>query len=288
MGMKIGVHQSNNSGFLKRALVSLTLGPLALYLIYLGGIVYFLALAIVLSIATMEYTQIMREMGWDASLVVLLPPVWLMWLAAQWGGSTLFSGAVMLGLLLVMLHALWLYERGRSAQTAVTWFSMIGGVVLLGWLGSHFFHIRQLPQLAWQWTMIAILGTWIADSAAYLVGKFMAGRFLLGRHQMAPRLSPNKTIEGYLGGLVITTIVLLLLSGLLQIKLVWVVAVAILVAGVAPLGDLSISLIKRVAGVKDSGHLLPGHGGALDRIDSLVWSVTLVYYLALFVQTLPG
>ncbi|MCP5098474.1 MAG: phosphatidate cytidylyltransferase, partial [Chloroflexi bacterium] len=124
--------------------------------------------------------------------------------------------------------------------------------------------------------------TWIADSAAYVVGKFLAGKFLLGRHQLSPRLSPNKTIEGYVGGIFFATLVTVIVGNLFGVVIWGAVLLGVLVSAISPLGDLAISLLKREAGVKDSGTLLPGHGGALDRVDSLVWSVTMGYYLALF------
>jgi phosphatidate cytidylyltransferase len=153
----------------------------------------------------------------------------------------------------------------------------IGGIILLGWLGSHFFRLRGLDiDQAAAWTALAMLGTWIADSGAYVFGKS------LGRHKLSPRLSPNKTVEGYLGGIVVGTISTVLLAVLLDLSVTVALALGLLVSVVSPAGDLGVSMLKRSAGVKDSGNLLPGHGGAYDRIDTLVWSVALAYYLILF------
>ena len=248
--------------FLQRALVTLILGPLALVIIYFGGLIYFIPVAAILLLATIEYARIMQRLQRSISLWILIPVVVLQWIVGQWPSWREWFPALALGIFCAMVYALWLYERQKSKQVPADWMAMLGGVMLMGWLGSHFFLIRSLPQDAWQWTMLAMLGTWIADSGAYLVGKFLAGKIILGRHQLSPRLSPNKTIDGYL----IAALIL-----------------AILVSAVSPLGDLAISLLKREADVKDSGTMLPGHGGALDRIDSLVWSVTMGYYLALLI-----
>jgi phosphatidate cytidylyltransferase len=268
--------------FIQRALISLTLGPLALYLIYLGGFFYFLPIALILVAATAEYVQLTRKLGWQTSLPVLLPPVIALWVAAQWLDGQLAGALMAAGLLWILAYALWLYERNRSATVLADWGAMVVGLLLLGWIGGHFFRLRGLEEMAWQWTMLAMLSTWVTDSAAYLVGKFLAGR-LFGRHQLAPRLSPNKTIEGYVGGIVLGTAVTVLLTILLQLPLFMGLAIGLLVSIVSLLGDLGISLLKRQAGVKDSGHLFPGHGGALDRIDSLVWSVTMAYYFIVLV-----
>lgn len=268
--------------FIQRALISLTLGPLALYLIYLGGLFYFIPIALILVVATAEYVQLTRKLGWQTSLPVLLPPVIASWAAAQWLDWRLASALLAAGLLWILAYALWLYERSRSGTALADWGGMVVGFLLLGWVGGHFFRLRGLEEMAWQWTMLAMLSTWVTDSAAYLVGKFLAGR-LFGRHRLAPRLSPNKTVEGYVGGIVLGTAVTVLLTILLQLPLFMGLAIGLLVSIVSLLGDLGISLLKRQAGVKDSGHLFPGHGGALDRIDSLVWSVTIAYYFIVLV-----
>ena len=160
----------------------------------------------------------------------------------------------------------------------VDWVGVMAGILLLGWLGAHFFRLRGVGEMAVQWTIVTMLGTWFADSAAYLFGS----RF--GRRKLAPRLSPNKTIEGYVAGIVVGPLLTLLLAHLLGLPLLVALFLGLLVAIISPAGDLGISLLKREAGVKDSGNMLPGHGGALDRIDSLVWSVTMAYYLVSFVS----
>ena len=153
----------------------------------------------------------------------------------------------------------------------------VAGVLLVGWLGSHFFRLRglDLAQIA-AWTALAMLGTWIADSGAYVFGKS------LGKHKLSPRLSPNKTVEGYIGGILSGTILTVVIAFFFNLSLPIALILGLLVSVVSPAGDLGISLLKRSVGVKDSGNLLPGHGGALDRIDSLVWSVAFAYYLLLF------
>lgn len=128
-----------------------------------------------------------------------------------------------------------------------------------------------------------MLSTWIADSGAYVVGKFLTGK-ILGYHKLSPRLSPNKTIEGYLGGIFFSIILSLIIANFLSLPLMLVFLIALFASAVSPLGDLAISMIKREVGVKDSGTLLPGHGGALDRIDSLMWSIVAAYYLVLFLN----
>lgn len=276
--------------FLQRALVALTFGPLALLLIYfgdaLGGLVYFVPFAILLALATVEYVQMTRRLGWHVAVWLLLPLVIGQWVLAQWGEPEWVGPSILVSMLLMLTAVLYSYEKQTSQTVAADWMAYMGGFLLLGWLGSHFFLLRGIPHYAWEWTMLAMLTTWIADSGAYVVGKFVAGKYVLGKHRLSPRLSPNKTVEGFFGGLVLGTFFTVLIGYFLQVPLWPLVILGLLITILGPLGDLSISLLKREAGVKDSGNLLPGHGGALDRVDTLLWAVAIAYYLALYLPQL--
>ena len=228
----------------------------------------------------------MGKYGWPAPLWLLIPAAFAQWILPQSVQNYLFGGpalsadvlaaALLISLLAALFYALWLYERRIGANAPGAWLAVIGGIMLMGWLGSHFFRVRGLPNMAAQWTALAMLGTWIADSAAYVVGKSM------GRHKLAPRLSPNKTVEGYVGGILVGTLSTVLIGLFLKLPPGQALVLGLLVTAISPAGDLGISLLKRTVGVKDSGNILPGHGGALDRTDSLVWSVAMAYYLVLF------
>ena len=266
----------------QRALIAFTLGPLALYLVYLGGWFYFVPIVLILLLAAYEYSQMMGEIGLTVSYWLLAPAVLLQLISAQLPELPLFGPALLVSLLAIMAYALWLYERRKSETAPLDWMALIGGVVLFGWVGGHFLRLRGVETFAWQWTILALASTWAADSGAYLVGKFLAGK-VLGRHQLSPRLSPNKTVEGFFGGVVLGTIITLVFAALLQLPWTIALVLALLTSMISPLGDLGISLLKREAHIKDSGAVFGVHGGALDRIDSVLWSVTMAYYLVLFV-----
>ncbi len=119
---------------------------------------------------------------------------------------------------------------------------------------------------------LALIGTWANDTFAFFVGSH------LGRHKLSPAISPGKTIEGFIGGLLGSVAILAALGIFLKLSLVHFINIGVLVGITAPLGDLVESALKRFAGVKDSGSLLPGHGGVLDRFDSIMFSVPAVYY----------
>jgi len=125
---------------------------------------------------------------------------------------------------------------------------------------------------------LAFVGTWASDTFAFFIGSYW------GRHKLCPTISPNKTIEGALGGMLGSIIGIVILGILFKLPVSHSVIMGILVGVVAPVGDLIESAMKRFAGVKDSGRILPGHGGILDRFDSIMFTVPAIYYyLHLFV-----
>ena len=272
--------------FLQRVLVTFILGPLTLFLIYLGGWFYFAAFAALLIVAAVEYSQLVGKLGWHSPLWLIIPAAFLQWFLPPSVQRMLFGAggiqvnlapfALLLAFLAVMVYALWLYEKKPEEDAPGSWTAAIFGILFIGWLGSYFFRLRGVPEDAAAWTALAMLGTWIADSGAYVFGK------TIGKHKLSPRLSPNKTIEGYLGGILSSAIFTTLIAAFLDLDLVIAFVLSLLVSVISPAGDLGVSMLKRAVGVKDSGKILPGHGGALDRIDSLIWSVAMAYYLVTF------
>ena len=173
---------------------------------------------------------------------------------------------------LLVVTALWwglnLYWILRYPQHSNIWFDSpiirsMSGVLLLVPMWVALVHIHNKGV---EYFLLLMLLIWAADSGAYFVGR------AFGKRKLAPNVSPGKTIEGVIGGVIASSIVMLLF---LQISLtettnyLGYLLLAITVAGVSVLGDLFESLYKRESGFKDSGHILPGHGGVLDRIDSL-------------------
>lgn len=123
------------------------------------------------------------------------------------------------------------------------------------------------------WVLLICLGTWGADTGGYFFGRFF------GKHKLAPKISPKKTVEGAIGGVITATIGVALVGGLaLNMPLYWTIPLGIVLAIASILGDLFESWIKRRFDTKDSGKLIPGHGGLLDRIDSFL-AVSLVTYI---------
>jgi len=155
----------------------------------------------------------------------------------------------------------------------------LSGVLYLGWLGAYSISLRQLPNGAWL-GMAAVGLVMLVDLGAYIFGS------LFGKHHFAPRLSPSKTWEGLAGGLVFGAgcgaLIGWLGAPVLPELGVWGgLGLGALMAVISPFGDIFLSMLKRGAGVKDAGKLLPGIGGIMDRIDSWIWGMTVAYYFVL-------
>ena len=184
------------------------------------------------------------------------------------------------GGLLVALS--WLIVSRSRNLAVVTWSYGIAGPIYVGFLLAHALMLREFDEvgdLGRNWLLLALLVTFATDTGAYLTGR------AIGRHTMAPSISPNKTWEGAIGGFAFAVVIALAVGALLQLSVpLWQRALMGAVVGVvAQLGDLAESRLKRASGVKDAGSILPGHGGVLDRLDSIVLVLPVVYYLVALV-----
>ncbi|MGQ9458121.1 MAG: phosphatidate cytidylyltransferase [Anaerolineae bacterium] len=261
---------------LTRVLTAAVLLPIVLGAIYLGGPWLAGLLALFLGIAYYEFANLMGEEGMARGpfAIGMVLVVLLAW-NAYWAEDALTAPLVTFAFLLSL--AWQILQRGQVAP-ATLWCVSMAGAVYLGWLGRYVVLLREMPQ-GLQWLLLALLTTWITDSAAYFIGR----RF--GRHRMAPRLSPRKTWEGAVGGWVVGVFGGLVVGDFLGLGWAHGLAVGALASTVAPFGDLAVSVFKRQVGVKDTGHLLPGHGGMWDRLDSPLFVVPTVYFYALWFGT---
>jgi phosphatidate cytidylyltransferase len=171
----------------------------------------------------------------------------------------------------VVLSLIWLLLRPQKEGAFIGWAWTIAGILYVGWFLSYLVALRGLDD-GRNWVFLALFATFGSDTAAFFVGR------ALGRHKLAPRISPGKTWEGTIAGFLGAIIVSLLFTMLLPISYWQAILLGFLVSLFGQLGDLAESLLKRNMGVKDSGRLLPGHGGFLDRIDSILFAGVVVYY----------
>jgi len=179
----------------------------------------------------------------------------------------------------VVLPLIGLLSRRQKEGAFTTWGWTIAGILYVGWLLSYLVALRGLDG-GRNWVFLALFTTWASDTAAFVIGR------KLGRHKLAPNISPGKTWEGTMGGIVgaIIMSILFFTPTPFRLPLVYwqVIGLSILVSIFGQVGDLVESLLKRNMGVKDSGTLLPGHGGILDRMDSIIFAGIVVYYYVIW------
>jgi phosphatidate cytidylyltransferase len=267
---------------LKRTLVVLVLLPIGLFLILLGGWAFAALITLVLGLAGWEYCQVFRVGGLKPAAAIVIGGIILFSLGRAQNGFESSPVVLSLVILAAMAYHLVAFERG-SDQAGTDFGVTLGGALYLGWIGAYLISVRDLPDGQW-WLLLILPAVWFADSAAYIVGS------RIGKHKMAPRLSPKKSWEGYIAGVVFGTLGTALLAMLFRSYLgpdtaitPWMgLLLGFVLSTLTTLGDLGESMIKRQVGVKDTGHLLPGHGGAFDRIDSWLWAAVLGYYLVIW------
>jgi len=248
-------------------------------IIYFGNpLLFWLVVSSAIVIGLLEFYKIAQAREFP---VYLLPGVLLGWLLSLVPlVSILFADVSLTGFTLTLIVlALFLYalltKRPLSESIlalAVTLF----GILYVSWLLSHLVFIRGLPDGEWL-IFYLLLIVWSGDTGAYYAGSFF------GKHKLAPVISPKKTIEGAIGGVASSLLasVIAKFTFLPLLSYPDCIMLALLIAVIAQLGDLCESMLKRSANVKDSGTILPGHGGILDRIDGVIFAAPLLYYYAI-------
>jgi phosphatidate cytidylyltransferase len=255
------------SPFVSRVVVAALLLPLILLVIWAGGWWVFGLAALAAVMALHEFYGMTRGLrpvvlaGYAGTLAALV--------GAEWGPEWALAG------FLSTFGFAFVFKGLAGVQP--TMLSIAATVLGAAWIGlgiAHMILIREIPEHGTLAAFTVLLAVFAADTAAYVAGR------LIGRHKLAPRTSPGKTWEGLAAGTIAAVLVpffALYEEGFLDVTQSLVLGGAIAVA--APMGDLFESALKRDAGLKDTGRLLLGHGGMLDRLDALLFTAVVSYYL---------
>ncbi len=267
---------------LTRLVTGTVMGFTVLGLIFYGGLPLFLLTLLVIYFATKEYVLILRHKGFYPSIKVILFADAFFALLAYLNKFNMLSFAVTISSIVAFI---WVLSKGRQpyiANVATT----ILGFIYSGLFPLYLIFIRDIgTQPVYQylikmpsqqeglWYLVLLFFCVLfTDTGCYYFGT------KYGRHKIAPIISPNKTIEGAIGGSLCAIIGAIAIGHFIHIDWYHGLIIGILIATFAQIGDLCESLIKRDAGVKDSGNTLPGHGGFLDRTDSYVFTLPILYY----------
>lgn len=260
---------------------------LAAFVIQAGGTLFAVCGLVLALGAWFEYCSAFDKKGYRPALLIGGLFVAAMCYAAYGGLDTGLLTMLSLGAVLVMFLLTVLLHGSFSVPSAAV---SAAGVLYLGMAFAHLIGLRVMehgmapvetqlgllePGCALIWT--ALIGTWASDTFAYFAGSF------LGRHKLCPSISPGKTVEGFVGGLIGTTASVAGLGVLFGFDVRVMAVLGLCICIIATLGDLVESVMKRYTGIKDSGHIIPGHGGIWDRFDSVIYTVPFVYYFVQFV-----
>jgi phosphatidate cytidylyltransferase len=264
-----------------RLLAALVMAPLAIAAILLLPTPWMVALAAVVFLAGLWEWFDLAEIEDTLARTVLLVANLAVMVALVWASRSstgysmvLFQLAAVIGVVWWLLALLWLgrFDFASDHDTHARVFKLAAGALSMipAWCALAWIHASEPAGHRWLLTALAIV--WAADSGAYFTGRKLGGR-LFGPRKLAPRISPNKTLEGLGGGViagVIVGVVFALIAGASAAQLPAVALVALVTVLFSVIGDLFESLLKRHVGVKDSGNLIPGHGGILDRVDGVL------------------
>jgi phosphatidate cytidylyltransferase len=267
--------------------------------VIVGGWVFFAAALVTALLGLDELMRMLRKAGYRPARLLCHLLVVVFFLVALIGAPGRLLGETLLLVVIgPLLSVMW---RRSLTGTMQDWAVAVAATLYVGWLAAHAILLRSLPEpfrldaflltdiplllggspftSGMLWTLTAILTTWATDTGAFFAGRAW------GKTQLAKVLSPSKTWEGAVGGLVaaVATVILCVLIARLPLALPLAALTGLALGALAQLGDLAESLLKRQTGVKDAGALIPGHGGVLDRIDSLLFTLPAVYYLATFI-----
>jgi phosphatidate cytidylyltransferase len=261
---------------LKRWVTGLLLLPVLIYILYLGGSLFALLIGLAGLVAMLEYYRIAYH-AWQKTLPGAIPVLGLLMVPALTGlahAERLDLIPALLAGNLLLCGVFSLHYASRDPRTLEIVRTQILGVVYIPLLLVLLIPIRQSPQ-GFALILTLVLVIFAGDTLALYTGTF------LGRHKLCPTISPKKTVEGALGGLGGNLLAGLIMKLAAFPDVAWVKgALFCLAVGAAgQVGDLFESQMKRVSGIKDSGNILPGHGGMLDRIDALLFAGPVAYGL---------
>ncbi|MBN2071937.1 MAG: phosphatidate cytidylyltransferase [Candidatus Krumholzibacteriota bacterium] len=267
------------STILDRLIMSAIFIPCFLITARRGGIYYLILIDMIILVGLWEFYRMMEAKGLKPYKIIgILSGIALPWYIFFQQGvyANLLLTVIFIG---IMTSELWRKEKERAVyHISVTIF----GVFYVAWLGSHFILVRELPQILGQdysagysYVVMIFALTWSYDTGAYTTGR------LFGRHKLFPSVSPGKTVEGSIGGVFFSIGGIFIVRAIMAPYIGWIDAVllAVVASVIGQIGDLVESMLKRDVDVKDSSETIPGHGGVLDRFDSVLFTAPVIYYL---------
>jgi phosphatidate cytidylyltransferase len=224
-------------------------------------------------LGTLEMIKLLKNLGLKPNKIITIFSSLLILVATYYQDFRLVSMVITLALIIHILYMLKAFPNYTPVDAAAGFLTTMYLSLL-----TYIYMINALPE-GKLWLLMLFVGTWASDTFAYFIGR------TFGKHKLTPSLSPKKTWEGALGGLLGSMIAVYIYSALvIPVPILHLIVLGMFISITSQLGDLAESTFKRQANIKDSGSIIPGHGGVLDRFDSLLLSTPLVYYyVSLFI-----
>ena len=270
----------NLKSFATRSLIAVIFGPLIIISALVGGYYWFGFILLVVLASIIEFRKIAENRGAFTQLFVPFITSILILVEFYSEKMQYLIPTIILSLVLVFFVELYRNKESSTLNISTTIYASLFYSILFG----SFILIRELPfhlyinyASAGKWLMLMIFATWICDTAAYVFGSYF------GKHKLMPRISPNKSIEGTVAGFIFAVLTAWLchIWFIDNLRLFDSLMIGAITGIFGQYGDLFESMLKRDVGVKDSSNVIPGHGGILDRFDSLTLTAPVVYiYLA--------
>lgn len=273
--------QKGDKMLYKRVLSAIVGIPIVLAAVHFGGIWYALLLLVVVNLGVFEYYRLFQSKSYNLPLFFGFIGVTCFIAVIFFQQAVLVYPLIIIIFAVLYMHALLNMDRFSISEAAL----LLWGIIYLGGLGGFMLMLRMLPDGAF-YTYLLFFSVWLHDTLAYFIGTKW------GVRKFAPLISPNKSVEGSMAGILGLTSIMfstsILAPTFLPLAAMQALFLGLGIAVFAQLGDLLESALKRQLEVKDSGALIPGHGGILDRFDSLLFTAPFVYYFFLLLSTVRG
>jgi len=284
------------SNLTQRVLTAVVGVPLLYFIFYLGGIPFLILILLVILFGNIELFKLLEAKGIQTERELGIAFSLALGIAAYFGYfyfAVVFSFAVIIIFLLAL-------RRQDLSNAIIALSTGLFAIIYMGWFLSHAILLRNIDHnsnlktyvetvqghsdIGFFYIFLVVSCTFLNDTGAYFIGRWK------GKRKLIPHVSPGKTLEGTIGGIISSAIAAIVGNLIFKspIEYHWVVLFGLVIGIVAVLGDLTESLIKRSAEAKDSGGILPGHGGILDRFDSLIFTFPVSYYMVLLYYWLHG
>ncbi len=284
------------SNLTKRVLTAVVGVPLLYFIFYLDGIPFLILILLVILFGNIELFKLLEAKGIQSERELGIAFSLALGIAAYFGYfyfAVVFSFAVIITFLLTL-------RREELSNVIIALSTGLFAIIYIGWFLSHAILLRNIDHYSnlktyaetvqglsgagFFYIFLVVSCTFLNDTGAYFIGRWK------GKRKLIPHVSPGKTLEGTIGGIISSAIAAIVANLIFKspIEYHWVILFGLVIGIVAVLGDLTESLIKRSAEAKDSGGILPGHGGILDRFDSLIFTFPVSYYMVLLYYWLNG